>query len=97
MDLDTILGIAMIVLGALVLLGEFAVGWLLPVLGVVLIVMGALMLLGVLAGGFLTGIAVLVMGILLYVDRIGVPDEIYAWFSTIVGVVLIILGLMQAT
>lgn len=97
MDLDTILGIAMIVLGVLVLLGEFTVGWILPVAGLVLVVMGILMLLGVLAGGTLTGIAVLVIGILLYGDIVGIPGAVTQVLNTVVGVVLIVLGIMQAT
>lgn len=94
-NLDTILGLAMIVMGVLVFLGEFTVGWLLPVIGIVLVVLGILMLLGALAGGTLMGIAVLVVGLLLYGDVIGVPGNITQILNTIVGIVLIVLGILQ--
>lgn len=97
MDLDTIIGLAMIVIGALVFLGEFSVGWILPVAGVVLIVLGVLMLLNVISGGTLTGIVVLVLGLLLYGGIVGVPAAITQILNTVVGVVLIVLGVLQLT
>ncbi|PSG98308.1 hypothetical protein BRD56_00745 [Thermoplasmatales archaeon SW_10_69_26] len=97
MDLDTIIGLAMIVLGALVFLGEFSVSWLLPVAGVVLVVMGVLMLLGVLAGSTLMGISILVIGLLLYGDVVGIPNAITQILNTVVGIVLIVLGILQLT
>jgi hypothetical protein len=96
-DLDTIIGLAMIVLGALVFLGEFSVSWLLPVAGIVLVVMGVLMLLGVLAGGALTGISVLVIGLLLNGGLVGIPNAVTQILNPLVGIVLIVLGILQLT
>lgn len=96
-DLDTITGIAMIVLGALVFLGEFTafVGFLLEALGVVLIILGLLMLLDVVSGGVAIGIVTLVAGLLLYGDLIGVPNAITQVMNVVVGIVLIVLGVLQ--
>lgn len=97
MDLDTVLGIAMIVLGVLVFVGEFTVGWLLPVIGLALIVMGVLMLLGVLAGGTLIGVLTLVAGLLLYAGFLDPPAIVTQSINTVVGIVLIVLGVLQLT
>lgn len=96
-DLDTVIGIALILLGALTFLGEFGVGWILPIAGVVLILMGVLMLLGVLAGGTLTGLTLLVIGLLLNAGVVGIPNAITQVLSTVVGIVLIVLGVLQLT
>lgn len=90
--MDTILGIALLIIGILVLLGEFTVGFLLPILGIVLIVLGALMLLNVVAGGTLVAILTLVLGLLLYVGRLGVPGIVEQSINLIVGILLIVLG-----
>lgn len=95
MDLDTILGIAMIVLGALVFLGELGVGFLLPVLGVVLVVLGILMLLDVVSGGTLVGILTLLAGLLLYAGYLDIPSVVTRSLNLVVGVVLIVLGVLQ--
>lgn len=95
--LDRIIGVAMIVLGALVLLGELGVGFLLPILGVALIVLGILMLLDVLSGSTFTGVLVIVLGLLLYLGFVDVPDLVTRSINIIVGVVLVILGILQAT
>lgn len=93
--LNTILGVTLLVLGVLVLLGEFTVGFLLPILGVVLIVLGVLMLLGTVGGGTLMGILTVVLGLLLYVGRIGVPGLVERSINLIVGVLLVIMGLSR--
>ncbi len=95
MRMDTIIGIALLVLGILVLVGEFTVGFLLPVLGIVLIVLGALMLLNVVAGGMLMGILSIVLGVLLYVGRLGVPGIVEQSINLIVGVLLVIMGIAR--
>lgn len=96
-DLDTAVGIALIVLGALVLLGELGVGFLLPILGIVLVVLGVLMLLDVVSGGTLVGILTLVVGLLLYLDFLGVPGAVTQAINIIVGVVLLVLGVLKLT
>lgn len=95
MDLDTVIGILMIVLGTLVFLGEFGVGFLLPILGIVLVVLGILMLVNVVAGGTLMGVTNLVVGLLLYGDILGVPSAVTEILNPLVGIVLIVLGILQ--
>lgn len=87
----------MLVLGILVLLGEFTVGFLLPFLGVVLIVLGVLMLLGTVGGGSLMGVLTIVLGLLLYVGRVGVPGIVERSINIIVGVVLVVMGIARLT
>lgn len=94
---DKIIGVTMLVLGVLVLLGQFGVGFLLPIMGVALIVLGILMLVNVVSGSTFTGVLVVVLGLLLYLDYVPVPDLVTQSINIIVGIVLIILGIMQAT
>ncbi len=94
-DLDLAIAIALILLGALVLLGRFGIGALLPVLGIALIVFGILILVDVLTGTRTTAIIVIVLGLLLYLDILDVPREITQVIDIIIGVVLIVLGVMQ--
>lgn len=94
-DLDLAIAIALILLGALVLLGRFGISALLPVLGIALIVFGVLILLDILTGTRTTAIIVIVLGLLLYLDILDVPREITQVIDIIIGVVLIVLGVMQ--
>lgn len=94
-ELDTILGVAMIVMGVLVLLGEMTFTWIVPVIGIVLAVLGILMLLGVLAGGMLLGVAVLVLGLLLNAGFLDVPDTILQTINLVAGVLLLVFGVLQ--
>lgn len=96
-DLDTILGIVMIVLGVLVYLGEFAVGWVLPVLGVILVLMGILMLLGVLGGGLLIGLLTLGAGLALYLGYLDLPSVVTRSLNIVIGIGLVVLGILQMT
>lgn len=95
MDLDTIIGIGMIVLGLLVFLGELGVGFLLPILGIVLVVLGVLMLLNVVAGGTLVAVLTLVAGLLLYLGFLDLPSIVIRSLNIVIGVVLIVLGILQ--
>lgn len=95
MDFDTILGIVLVVLGVLALLGEVSFGFILPVLGIALVVLGILMLGNVVDAGTLTGVVTLVLGLLLYTERVGVPGEVARFINFIVGIVLLVLGLRE--
>lgn len=97
MDLDTILGIVLVVLGILALIGEVSFGFILPVLGIALIVLGILILGNVLSAGTITAVVLLVLGLLLYSGQVGVPSQIVQFINIIVGVVLLILGLRELT
>lgn len=92
--LDMIIGIGLLVLGVLVLLGEFAIGsMLLPVIGIVLIVFGALVLLDVVGGGTLVAILSIVFGILLATNFVELPNLVKQSINIIVGVLLILMGI----
>ena len=100
--MDLVIGIALIVVGALLLLGYWTVGWLLPYLGIVLIVAGILMLLGKLAGGMLVGILALVFGILLVLNFIDFPGDMKDFMrnamgiiNLVAGIVFVVLGIMK--
>lgn len=97
MRFDTILGIALVALGVLALLGEVTFGFILPFLGIALVVLGVLILGNVLDSGTLTGVVTLVLGLLLYSGRVGVPGRIAGYINLIVGVVLLVLGLRNLT
>lgn len=93
-----ILGIVLIVLGALLLLNKIGLGSLVPFIGIVLIVVGILMLLGKIGGGTVLGIVVLVLGILLQGRWIGVPgiaSDVIATANLVIGIVLIVLGVLK--
>ena len=96
--LDLVVGITMIVLGALMVLGYWSLGQLLPFAGIVLIVLGIIILLGKLPGGILLGIVALVAGILLVGNSIDLTPEVRNVMdivNLIVGIVLIVLGAMR--
>jgi hypothetical protein len=93
--LDTVLGIALIVIGILLCLGKLGLGGLLPFAGIVLIVLGILVLINTLPGGKLLGIVCLVVGIILAMGFLSLPKEIqdYMWIVNLVaGIILIIMG-----
>src|SRR5687768_17524930 len=95
---DLIVGIGLIVVGALLCLGELGIGFILPYLGIVLIVVGVLIILGALPSSKLIGIVSLVVGIMLVAGFLDLPKEIveYMWVVNLVaGIVLIVLGIQK--
>lgn len=93
--LDTLVSIALLVLGVLVLVGEFTVGFLLPFLGIALIVIAVLMLVDTLAGGTLVAVSLLVLGLLLAVGYVPVPGLVERSINLIVGVFLVVIGVAR--
>lgn len=97
MNLSKIIGIVMIVIGALLILGSLSVTGLLPFLGIALIVIGILILVKTLPGGILMGVVALVVGILMLQGMIpGIPDidrNVLRIVNIVCGVVLIVLGI----
>lgn len=93
--LDTLISVALLIIGILVLLGEFTVGFLVPFLGIALIVIGILMLLNTLAGGTLVGVLLLVLGLLLSVGYVPVPALVERSINLIVGVFLVLIGVAR--
>lgn len=96
--LDMVIGIGLIVIGALLCLGKLGVGGLLPFAGIVLLVLGIVMLLGVVAGSTLLAIVCIVVGVLLMAGFLSLPKAIgdIMWIVNIVlGIILIILGVQR--
>lgn len=95
--MNTLVSVALLLVGILVLVGEFTLGFLLPWLGVILVVLGVLMLLGILSGGTLVGTVTVVLGLLLYAGVIGVPGLIERAINLIVGVALVVVAIGRLT
>ena len=96
--LDLVVGIAMIVLGVLMVLGELSINALLPYAGIVLIVLGIIILIGRLPGGILLGLVALIAGILLVTNFFDLPREVaqaMGIVNLILGIVLIVLGVLR--
>lgn len=99
---STALGIALIVLGVLLVLGEFQLQSLLPFAGLALIVLGILVLVKTLPGGLLVGVVALVVGILLLEGFLGLPkdlrqtlDPFLRIINLVAGILLVILGVQR--
>ncbi|MHB8632885.1 MAG: hypothetical protein ACYDBQ_02795 [Thermoplasmatota archaeon] len=94
-----LLGIILIVLGALLLLGWLHVAHLMTILGVVLLVVGLLVLLGHLHGARWLGILCVILGILVLFPDLPVVgnlvDAVGTLLTTIIGVVLIVVGALK--
>lgn len=96
--IDLIIGVTLIVIGALLVLGEIGLGAILPFLGIILIVLGVLILIGTLPASKLIGVVALIIGILLAIGFFDLPREItqYMWIVNLVaGIVLIVLGIQK--
>ncbi len=98
------IGIALIVFGVLLILGEFRLQALLPIAGIVLLVLGILVLVKTLPGGNLIGIAAIVIGILLLEGFVDLPnkvrdvtDPVLRVVNIVAGVLLIVLGIPRAS
>lgn len=92
------IGISLIVLGALMLLGRFGVGDILPFLGIVLIVAGILLLIKVVPGGLLVGVVLLVLGLLLQFNWVDLPKgfgQVLDLVNLVAGIILIVLGALK--
>lgn len=92
---NLIIGSALLVIGALILIGEFSLREVVPFIGIVLIVAGILMLLRAMPGGLIVGIAVLVLGILLQVNHIDIPHVDWGIVNLVVGIVLVVMGVLK--
>lgn len=95
---DLVVGIALIVVGVLMVIGKLGLDPLLPYAGIVLIVLAVLVLVRTLPGGALVGISALVAGILLVVGFFRLPSEIREWIwvaNLVAGIVLIVLGVRR--
>ncbi len=99
MDNNKILGIVLIVLGALLVLNWIRIPFLTEVVGIGLIVLGILMLMGRFGGGTILGIVAIVLGALVLVGRIpgfvDVVGDIWRILTLVVGILLIVFGALK--
>ena len=98
---NLILGVSFIVVGILVLVGRFpilSIGlWL---AAIALIVLGILVLLKKLPGTTLLGAVLLIIGLVLILPGVGLPnflDPIFEAAEIVIGVLLVIFGVMRLT
>lgn len=95
---DTILGIVLIVLGALILLGFLDIPFLTEIAAIIAIVVGVLMLMGKFRGATWIAVTLIILGILLLASNplgrvlSGIVGTI---LDILIGVVLLILGILK--
>lgn len=95
---NTILGIVLIALGALILLGFLDIPFLTEILAVAAIVVGILILMGKMAGSSTLAVIVIILGaLLLFSNPIGsaISQVVGTILDIIIGVALIILGILR--
>jgi hypothetical protein len=96
---NQILGIVLVVLGAILLLDRGSIAFVTPLLGVILLVVGILMLMGTLHGASWIAVSCIVLGILLILP--GIPavkalvDSVLMVGIIVVAVLLIIFGALK--
>lgn len=96
---NKVLGIVLIVLGALLLLNWIRIPFLTEVVGIGLIVLGVLMLMGRMGGSSILGIVAIVLGALVLIGRIpGFVDavgDLWRIITLVIGVLLIVFGALK--
>ncbi|HLE48101.1 MAG TPA: hypothetical protein VI818_07375 [Candidatus Thermoplasmatota archaeon] len=96
--MDLILGIVMLVLGILIITGNFSFGPIVMVVGIALIVLGVLMLIKRIPGGTLIGVVAIVLGALLVIPDQTFGDPLKPFVSVahiVIGVLLIVFGVLK--
>jgi hypothetical protein len=94
---NQIVGIILIVLGAVLLLGWLNIPFLGTIVGIALIVLGimALMGSGPMAKNMVLGVVLLILGVLCLIPWLGIGGAIGSLIETIVAIVLIVVGIMK--
>jgi hypothetical protein len=96
-NMDKAIGITAIVLGILVLVGQLTFTWLVPFLGAILLIVGILALMDVVKTSRLVAVVFIVVGVLLLINLLGIPEFLARVLDIVVGVVLIVVGVMRLT
>lgn len=89
-----IVGIGLIVIGALLVLGRFSLGIFLDVAGIFLLILGILILIRVLPGGTPIGVAALVLGIILMANVVAFPKDLRDDIARVMDVVNLVVGIV---
>ncbi len=94
--MDTAVGIVLVVVGALGLLGQIGLGWIVTVAAVAAVVVGILMLLGKMQGRTTFAIVLLVLGLLLlFPDVLGIGKTLGGIIEIVAAVLLLVLGVLK--
>ncbi len=94
--MDTAVGIVLVIVGALGLLGQIGLGWIVTVAAVAAVVVGILMLLGKMQGRTMGAIVLLALGILLlFPDILNIGATLGGIIEVVAAVALVILGVLK--
>lgn len=99
-NLNTAVGVTLIVVGLLVLVGRFSLSPVFFLAGLILLVLGILVLAKKLPGSNWLGIGLLLVGLLLLWPGFKVPSALQAVFDAleiVIGIVLIVFGVLRLT
>lgn len=91
------IGVGVIVLGALILVGEITFAWAVPFLGLILLTIGVLQFSAVIEGGSLLAGAFLFLGVVLLLGMFGFPAVFARVVDVAAGTALVILGILRFT
>jgi hypothetical protein len=95
---NLVIGILLVVFGALLVLNRIGLGPFLPYAGIVLVILGALMLARVVAGGTLVAIVSIVAGALLMSGFWSLPRPVGDWLwvvNMVLGIILLVFGIQR--
>ena len=94
---NQIVGILLIVLGAVLLLGWLNIPYLGTIVGIVLVVLGIMALVGAgpMAKNMVLGVVLVILGVLCLIPRLGIGGAIGGLLETIVAIVLIVVGILK--
>jgi hypothetical protein len=97
MSTNQVVGILLIILGAVLLLGWLNIPFLGTIVGIVLVVLGILALMGAgpMPKNMVLGIVLVILGILVLIPDLGIGRGLGDLVELIVGIVLIIVGVLK--
>ena len=94
---NQVVGILLIVLGAVLLLGWLNIPFLGTIVGIILLVLGIMALMGAgpMSKNAVLGVVLVVLGVLCLIPWLGIGSSIGALLETIVAIVLIVVGILK--
>lgn len=94
---DLILGIVLIVIGALMLLGKLGIPFLEEILGIAALVVGILILIGRVGGATWMGVALVVVGVLILATRFldFITGTVADIINIVLGIILVVFGILK--
>jgi hypothetical protein len=97
MSNNQIVGLVLVVLGALLLLGWLHIPFLGTIIGVILVVLGVLALVGSgpMRKNAVLGVVLVVLGVLILVPGLGIGYALASLVQTVVAILLIVVGILK--